>query len=313
MLIYTFSQTGKILNLKENNEETETNNPPIIEMTQMKLTALMFLFLFFACNQTETKTGIASKENSAPATEDTQPNHELPNENEKLSEDKVESINHAIELFKTRDIDKISDIISFPLLREYPIPSIKNKSEFTKRFSEVFDETLINKIADSKIEQWSEVGWRGIMLDDGIIWMANADGIITAVNYQTNLEKKLISDLIAKEKESLHFSVKTFNNPIYKIKTKSSLIRIDELNDNNYRFTSWEIGANQSSKPDILIENGELEFEGSGGNHAYTFKKKKLTYKVYRNIMGEENSADFTFVVEKNGKIILTEDGVMEE
>ena len=106
-------------------------------------------------------------------------------------------------MFKSYNVDQIPNFISFPLDRQYPIPSIKNKNEFNKRFSEVFDKILIDKIANSKIEQWSEVGWRGIMLDDGVVWMANSDGIITAVNYQSDFEKKLRSDLIAKEKENL--------------------------------------------------------------------------------------------------------------
>ena len=290
-----------------------TNNENSIEMKHIKLTALTFGLLLFGCNQTETKTTIASNEKSAAKTEDKVLKQEKPDDNEKLADDKVESINNVIELFKSNNVDKIADIISFPLDRQYPIPSIKNKNEFTKRFSEVFDKILIDKIANSKIEQWSEVGWRGIMLDDGVVWMANSDGIITAVNYQSDFEKKLSSDLIAKEKENLHVSLKTFENPTYKIKTKTSLIRIDELKDYKYRYASWKIGADESSKPDIIIDKGELEFEGSGGNHVITFIKENYTYKIYRNIMGEENSPDITVEVEKDGEIIITEDGKLDE
>jgi len=282
-------------------------------MKHTKLTALIFGLLLFGCNHTETKTTIASNEKSAIKIEDKVLKQEEPDENKKLTDDKVESINNVIELFKSNNVDKISDIISFPLDRQYPIPSIKNKSEFNKRFSEVFDKILIDKIANSKIEQWSEVGWRGIMLDYGIVWMANSDGIITAVNYQSDFEKKLRSDLIAKEKENLHISLRTFENPTYKVKTKTSLIRIDELSGHKYRFASWKIGAEESSMPDVIIDNGELEFEGSGGNHVITFKKENYIYKIYRNIMGEENSPDITFEVEKEGKIILSEDGKLGE
>ena len=274
---------------------------------------LLFALLLFGCNQTETKTTISSIEKSAAETEVKVLKQEKPDDNEKLAVDKVEIINNAIELFKSNNVDKISNIIRFPLDRQYPIPSIRNKKEFIKRFSEVFDKILIDKIANSKIEQWSEVGWRGIMLDDGVVWMSNSDGIITAVNYQSAFEKKLRSDLIAKEKENLHISLKTFENPTYKIKTKTSLIRIDKLKDNIYRYASWKIGENESSKPDIIIDNGELEFEGSGGNNVITFIKNNFTYKIYRNLMGEENSPDITLEVEKYGEIILTEDGKLDE
>lgn len=282
-------------------------------MIHVKLTALTFGLLLFGCNQTETKKTVASNEKSAVKTKDKVLKQEKPDDNEKLADDKVESIYNVIELFKSNNVDKISDIISFPLDREYPIPSIKNKSEFKKRFSEVFDKILIDKIAKSKIEQWSEVGWRGIMLDDGVVWMANSDGVITSVNYQSDFEKKLKADLIAKDKENLHTSLKTFESPTYKIETKKYLIRIDQLINEKYRYASWKIGEKESSKPDLFIDNGELEFQGSGGNHVITFVNGNYTYKVYRNIIGEENSPDITLEIEKDGKTILSEEGKLNE
>lgn len=209
------------------------------------------------------------------------------------------------------NIDKISNKISFPLYREYPIPPIKDKVEFMQRFSEVFDKNLIDKIANSKIEQWSEVGWRGIMLDNGDIWMSNSDWIITAVNYQSEFEKKLKQYLIAKDKENIHNSLKAFESPIYKINTQNFLIRIDKLNNKKYRYASWKISESESSKPEVIIDNGILEFEGSGGNHVITFINRNYTYKVYRNILGEEDSPDITLEIEKEGKTILTQDGTL--
>jgi hypothetical protein len=282
-------------------------------MKPLKLTYSIFLLLFLACNQTDNNKTVTTNDtlanNSTVITENT----ENQVKEEKLREDVVAGINNIIVLFKNKDVDNISNIISYPLKREYPIPSIKNREEFKLRFSEVFDKNLIDKIANSKIEQWSEVGWRGIMLDDGLVWMANSDGIITAVNYQSDFEKKLRSELIAKENGNLHISLRTFKNPTYKIKTKTSLIRIDKLNDNKYRYASWKIGADEASKPGIIIENGELEFDGSGGNHVITFIKENYTYKIYRNIMGEENSPDITLEVEQDGEIILTEDGKLDK
>ena len=234
-------------------------------------------------------------------------------QSEKLDDYKIDNIKNVIALFKQKNIDKISNIISFPLDREYPIPSIKYKKEFRQRFSQVFDKTLVGMIANSKIKQWSEVGWRGIMLDNGIVWIESYDGKISAINYQSAFEKKLKKDLIAKEKENLHISLKTFKNPTYKIKTKNYLIRIDKLSDYKYRYASWKTNKIESSKPDIILNNGELEFDGSGGNHVIAFSNGIYTYKVYRNIMGEDNSPDITFEVEKNGKIILTEDGTLTE
>ncbi|TDE42680.1 hypothetical protein E0I26_12495 [Flavobacterium rhamnosiphilum] len=229
----------------------------------------------------------------------------------KLEDYKVANINNVISLFKQKNIDKISSIIDFPLRREYPIPSIKNSKEFRQRFNEIFDKVLIDKITNSKVKQWSEVGWRGIMLDNGILWIDSTEGKITAVTYQSNFEKKLKKDLIDKEKGNLHISLKIFESPTYKIKTKNYLIRVDKLSDYKYRYASWKIGEKESSKPDLTLKDGKWEFEGSGGNHVITFKNANYIYRVYRNIIGEDNAPDITIEIEKNGKIILTANGTL--
>ena len=220
-----------------------------------------------------------------------------------------DSILRMISLFKTKNIDAISEKISYPLEREYPIPSIKDKAEFKQRFQEVFDAFLVAKIANSKIEDWSEVGWRGIMLDNGEVWMGNSDGTITSVNYQSEFEKQRKESLIAENKEKIHPSLKTFRLPTYKIKTKNYLIRIDELENEKYRYASWKVSDNESSKPEIVIQNGTIEFSGSGGNYVITFVNGKYIYKVYRIILGEGDSPEIRLKVEKDGKTILTQDG----
>lgn len=280
-------------------------------MKHLNLTFIVLGLSLFGCNQTDSKNKLTTKEKPVDTTINQTLRQENLSDHEQLEEYKIDSINHVIDLFKEKNIIKISNKINFPLYREYPIPPIKDREEFRQRFSEVFDKILIDKIANSKIDQWSEVGWRGIMLDNGVLWMANSDGTITAVNYQSDFEKKLLKDLIAKEKEDLHISLKTFERPTYKIKTKNYLIRIDELTNNKYRYTSWKISEKESSKPGMILDKGELEYQGSGGNHVFTFTNNNYTYRVYRNIMGKSDSPDITLKVEKNGKIILTEDGTL--
>ncbi len=219
---------------------------------------------------------------------------------QELEDKEIERIKALIALFKKKDIDGISNKISYPLYRQYPIPQIKDKEEFKKRFSEVFDQILIDKIANSQISEWSEVGWRGIMFDNGDLWM-DTDGVITSINYQSGFEKNLMTSLIAKEKGDLHTSLKTFKNPIFKIKTKIYLIRIDELSDYNYRYAAWKVNDNETSKPDLVLNNGQIQYEGSGGNHVITFVNGIYTYKVYRNVIGTDTTPDITLEVEENG------------
>lgn len=275
---------------------------------------LIFALLIYSCNQQNGKDTAASNVplgDTARIDSTTPEIQEAMEASDELEVAEKDSILRMISLFKTKNIDAISEKISYPLEREYPIPSIKDKAEFKQRFQEVFDAFLIAKIANSKIEDWSEVGWRGIMLDNGEVWMGNSDGTITSVNYQSEFEKQRKESLIAENKEKIHPSLKTFRLPTYKIKTKNYLIRIDELENEKYRYASWKVSDNESCKPEIVIQNGTIEFSGSGGNHVITFVNGKYTYKVYRIILGEGDSPEIRLTVEKDGKTILTQDGAL--
>lgn len=283
-------------------------------MKRPNLIYFLFALLLASCNEPKDTNSNASKAASGDtiivdsAVPEIQEAMEASDELEVAEKD---SILRMISFFKAKNIDAISAKISYPLEREYPIPSIKNKAEFKQRFAEVFDNILIAKIAHSKIEDWSEVGWRGIMLDNGEVWMGNSDGTITGVNYQSEFEKQRKESLIAEDKEKIHPSLKTFKLPTYKIKTENFLIRIDELANEKYRYASWKISDNESSKPELVLQNGTIEFGGSGGNHVITFVNGKYTYKVYRIILGEGDSPEIRLIVEKEGKTILTQDGAL--
>ena len=230
-----------------------------------------------------------------------------------INDDLKLKVKNLITLFKSRNVEAISNQINYPLDRKSPIPSVNNKQEFKLRFNEIFDSTLINMISKSKISQWSEVGWRGIMLDNGQVWIDSYSGKIIAVTYQSDFEKQQMQQLIQKEKDKLFSSLKIFERPKYKIQTKHFYIRIDELKGNKFRYASWKIGSIESTKPNIILENGILEHEGTYGNHFITFKNGEYKYIVYRSFIGEESTPDFSVEVLKNGKTILEEDGVLLE
>jgi len=228
-----------------------------------------------------------------------------------INASKKAKINTMISLFKQKNFDAISTIINYPLKRENPIPDIKTPKEFKQRSHEVFDQALLDLIAGSKTEQWTEVGWRGIMLDNGTIWIDSDMGKITAINYQSPFEKKLKQTLIQQQKNQVHSSLKQFKNPVYRIRTEKYLIRVDELANGKYRYASWKIGNKENARPDIVLNNGKLDFAGSGGNHVITFTNGDYTYKIYRNIIAEKNASDITLNVEKDNRKILSQPGTL--
>lgn len=214
-------------------------------------------------------------------------------------------------LFKQQNIHAIAARIQYPLRRENPIPNIKNDHDFVHRFNEVFDQTLIDRIANAKNEQWKEVGWRGIMLDNGTVWLDGDGDKITAINYQSTTEKNLLEKLIRKQKKYIHPSLKLFKRPVYTIKTPKYLIRIDELSNGMYRYACWKIGNKENTLPDMILNNGKLEFDGSGGNHMITFINRKYSYTIYRNLIAEAKTPDITLLVKKDNKNILSQGGFL--
>ena len=103
-----------------------------------------------------------------------------------LSDTKYESvIKYFVDCIKNADIDKLDSIITYPIARLHPDgSSINNKQELIEHFSEIFDYQLTSIISNSNIkEDWSDVGYRGLMLKRGIIWL-DLSGNFIASNYK---------------------------------------------------------------------------------------------------------------------------------
>ena len=87
---------------------------------------------------------------------------------------------------------------------------------------------------------------------NGDLWL-DRDGGIIAVNYQSKVETKTREELIAKEKHNLYKSIKVFKETICVLETKQYRIRIDDLGDWDYRYTSWHLKDKMSDKPYLLL------------------------------------------------------------
>ncbi|OIV42432.1 hypothetical protein BKM63_06020 [Flavobacterium johnsoniae] len=226
---------------------------------------------------------------------------------QELKKEHQKFIQTFIDNVKDDKKEEIAKIISYPLNRENPIPSIKNKAEFIKRYSEIFDAALKKEIISSKpAKDWSEVGWRGIMLNNGTIWF-DTDGKLKTINYQSGYERELKDRLISGQKKNLHSSIASFKKPLYVLETSKFRIRIDDLGNENYRYASWAIKKPMSEKPDLIISNGKWSAEGSGGNSKFDFKKGAYLYECYIMVLGPSNSPPATLTIYQNEKEILSQ------
>lgn len=211
---------------------------------------------------------------------------------------------------ETDNREALSKHVEYPLHQPFKIPSIKDEAEFVSRFDEVFDEELMAAIANSSIEDdWGAVGWRGIMFGSGQVWLTY-EGNLRGVNHTTKKTLALKEESFAAERKRLHPSLHQFIYPILEWKTKNYTIRIDEVQDHDYRYTSWSIDKKLSDEPDLVLYDGELHHQGSGGNHNYDFKNDDYIYRVDVNIMGKFGYEEYPGYLEvlKSDVKLLRED-----
>ena len=216
-------------------------------------------------------------------------------------------ITRFIDCIRKNKIEDLAQRVSYPLKRDYPIPMINNKQEFVKRYDQIFDANFTRTILKSNPKKdWSAVGWRGIMLNSGDLWLGYK-GELIAVNYQSKVEQDLWEALVAKDRMTIHKSLRQFSRPELILQTSKYLIRIDDMGFREYRYASWKIGSKMSDAPDVIVLNGKVEFDGTGGNHCFKFTKAEYTYKCDIVEMGEEDSPPAYLVVYKGKKEILTQ------
>lgn len=217
-----------------------------------------------------------------------------------------------IEAVKTDDPNKIGDFIDYPLRRQNPLPSVKDKADFVARYDDIFDSKLKAAIIKSNVDDdWCQVGLRGIIFEDssligmsGAIWFQDSeDGKLQALNYQSPREAELARGILEKERNKLYKALRDFKKNFTILETDKFIIRIDEMEDCSQRYAAWSKPKTMSDKPDIILGNGRREYYGSGGNHSYIFKNGKYFYVCSINwLRSNETPPANLSVFKKKGK-----------
>jgi len=212
-----------------------------------------------------------------------------------------------IDCIKNQKKEKLANKVHFPLTRKYPLPEIKNKQEFLKRYNEVFDEQLVKLIVNSKPSvDWSAAGWRSIMLRRGDLWLYY-NGRLLGVNYISKAEEKRRLQLIKIERNNLHPSIRTFKEPVRIIETTQFRIRIDDMGAYKYRYTSWPLKSKMSDKPSLVIEKGKWIPEGNEDNYRFEFKNGDFTYDCLILDVPEPGGSPALLTISKGNKEILVQ------
>ncbi|MCY4375452.1 MAG: hypothetical protein OXC31_16950 [Spirochaetaceae bacterium] len=174
-------------------------------------------------------------------------------------------------------IARLAELIRFPLRREYPLPGIHSPFEFLARYKEVFDERLVRRVME-----WDggcvNTFKYGLHLRDVVRF--DKDGMVWRIDYESEVEKHERSRLIELHRNELHDSLQEYESPILDWETCTYRIRIDYVGDDTFRYASWKVGTAYGSKPDLIIDDGELFYEGTGLFRYYYFANGKYRYVI---------------------------------
>lgn len=196
----------------------------------------------------------------------------------------------------SKDRSQIVRLIHYPFGRWNPVSSIDSPADCLKRFDEVFDESLLSDIAHSDPKRdWERVGWRGIMLGNGEVWLDD-DYKIIAINHKTEAEKAVRARLISQLKTRLPTSLRDFDEPVLECITPHFLIRVD-LKGRDYRLLVFK---GHSYKHLLFMKShGDFQFDGSGGNSHIDWTSRDLSFRLIDDQMGP--GAEYTFQEFKGG------------
>lgn len=118
-----------------------------------------------------------------------------------LSQIFIEDFTQAV---RQNNRSAIAQMIAYPLSQPYPLQDIANEKELIKYYHRIFPKSLLQRLDTSTIDDWSQVGWRGIMFCNGHIWIDLFDsGVkIRTINSDVDDNPQLYTDLEnARQKE----------------------------------------------------------------------------------------------------------------
>ena len=123
---------------------------------------------------------------------------------------------------------------------------------------------------------------------------------------EEDIETHTISEdlKIQKIKNLVWSDLKNFKVLKLYMRTSKFKVWVDQMEDGSFRYASWSKSKTIDEKPDLILKNGEVTYEGSGGNHWYTFTNVDTKYICDINKLGKTNDDAF-LIVKQGGKTII--------
>lgn len=214
-----------------------------------------------------------------------------------------DAISQFMRTFRYGDRDDLANHIRFPLRREYPIPPVE-RDEFPGRYEEVFDQEITTFISDSSprdwrvdaynIFLWDEERRIGVSLSSYAIPEAHVRWIASS-EHETGERDRLLrlrNTLRVIERSQLHGSLHEYESPVLEWVTAAHRVRVDRLENGEYRYAAWKSDRFHSEAPDLTIEGGRhysaastcgtetTRLHGLAGGEVFGFANGEYLYEV---------------------------------
>jgi hypothetical protein len=193
----------------------------------------------------------------------------------------VKRFRYVVQLIKADNARELSKWVRYPLQRSYPLPPVKNATEFIAYYPVLFDKPLKKLLAQyDDTDVMARNGSYGLVGGpfSGEIWM-NDDGKITTVNYSSAQEQQNRQALIAKERQQMHPSVRNWEENVVYARSEKLLVRVDRT-AGGLRYACWGKGKTMKDAPDIMLHNGTEDAQGTMGGWIWTWTNNGWTYVV---------------------------------
>ena len=214
-----------------------------------------------------------------------------------------DAISQFMRTFRYGARDDLANHIQFPLRREYPIPPIE-RDEFLTRYEEVFDQEITTFISDSSprdwrldaynILLWDEERRIGVSLSPYAIPAAHVRWIASSERERGERERllQLRNTLRVRERSQLHGSLHEYESPVLEWGTAAYRVRVDRLDNGEYRYAAWPSDGSHSEEPDLVIGGGRhymaastcgtetTRLHGFAGGEVFGFANGEYLYEV---------------------------------
>jgi hypothetical protein len=232
--------------------------------------------------------------------------------------DDVYVVNRFIRSVAAGNPAELAEIVSFPLQRDYPLPSIQTQQEFVQLYDEVIDEEFTRTIEESDQYDCGRPGWRPLSIvrsdanepEQGgvpLVWFDD-DGNVTRIWHETEVASQKRMALVEAERNQLHPSLHEYEYPVLEWETCTYRIRIDDLG-NAFRYAAWRVDRFRNDNPDIVMTNGELVSEGTDEHRYFVFQNSEYKYLVYAGSPYYRDPAGFVQVFRTAAEPLLDETG----